>query len=146
KLRERLEEELKHYPEEELKEQLVSHILERHSMTPPPAMVDPQTRYLMERYGERDAGGSGERPTTEEARKAFESRAERQIQATLAIEKISQQEKIETSDHEVQERVDYLGRGGGERAKTIREYYSRPEARDDLRAQLIFDRTLSFLL
>jgi FKBP-type peptidyl-prolyl cis-trans isomerase (trigger factor) len=46
----------------------------------------------------------------------------------------------------VQERVDYLARAGGERAKTIREYYARPEAREDLRAQLVFDRTLSFLL
>jgi trigger factor len=146
KLRERLEEELKHYQEEELKEQLVSRILERHSITPPPAMVERQTRFLMERYGERDGSGSDDRPTTEETRKAFESRATRQIQATLAIEKISQREKIEASDRDVQERVDYLARAGGERAKTIREYYGRPEARDDLRAQLIFDHTLSFLL
>jgi trigger factor len=44
KLRERLEDELKHYQEEELKEQLVSRILERHSITPPPAMIERRER------------------------------------------------------------------------------------------------------
>ncbi len=39
-----------------------------------------------------------------------------------------------------------LARAAGERAKTVREFYARPEARDDLRAQMVFDRTLGFLL
>ena len=50
------------------------------------------------------------------------------------------------SDKDLQERVDNLARGAGERAKSVREYYARPDARDDLRAQIAFDRTLSFLL
>jgi len=28
----------------------------------------------------------------------------------------------------------------------LREFYSRPDARDDLRAQMVFDRTVDFLL
>jgi FKBP-type peptidyl-prolyl cis-trans isomerase (trigger factor) len=62
------------------------------------------------------------------------------------VEKISQQEKIEITDQDVQERVDNLARSAGERAKSVREYYARAEARDDLRAQLVFDRTLGYLL
>ena len=46
----------------------------------------------------------------------------------------------------MQERVDNLARDAGDRAKSVREYYARPDARDDLRAQTAFDRTLSFLL
>ena len=30
--------------------------------------------------------------------------------------------------------------------KTLREVYSRPEAREELRAQMTFERTLKFLL
>ena len=85
-------------------------------------------------------------PPLEEARKTFEGRAARQVQATLLVEKIAQAEKIEVPDKELQERVDNLARGAGDRAKSVREYYARPDARDDLRAQIVFDRTLSFLL
>lgn len=82
----------------------------------------------------------------EETRKAMEARATRQVQATLLIEKISQLENIEVSDKEIQERIDHLVRAAGDKAKTVREVYSRPDAREDLRAQIISDRTLAFLL
>jgi trigger factor len=82
----------------------------------------------------------------EEARKTLEGRATRQVQATLLVEKVSQSENIAVSDKEIQERVDNLARAAGDRGKSVREYYSRSEARDDLRAQMVFDRTLNFLL
>jgi trigger factor len=151
-IRKRLEDELKHYQDEELKEKLISRLIETHSFTVPPSMVDRQTRYLMERYQSQAEGqpgaGDGETaaPPMEEARKTLEGRAARQVRATLLVEKISQQEKIEITDKEIQERVDNMARAAGERAKSLREYYSRPEAREDLRSQMVFDRTLGHLL
>jgi trigger factor len=62
------------------------------------------------------------------------------------LEKVSELEKIEVSDRDIQERIDQLVRGSGERAKTVREIYSRPDAREDLKAQLVSERTLEFLL
>jgi FKBP-type peptidyl-prolyl cis-trans isomerase (trigger factor) len=82
----------------------------------------------------------------EEVRRSLESRATRQVQGTLLLEKISQLEKIEVTDREVQERVDNLARAAGERAKTVREIYSKAEGRDELRAQMVFDKTLVHLL
>jgi len=148
KIRARLEAELQHYQNEELKENIVSRLIESHSFTAPPSMVERQTRYLMERYqnqieGQASAEGA---PPMEEARKNLEARALRQVQATLLVEKIAQLEKIEISDKDVQDRVDSAARAAGERAKTVREFYSRPDARDELRAQIAFDRTLTFLL
>jgi trigger factor len=149
-IRKRLEEELKHFQEENLKEKLVSRLIETHSFALPASMVERQTRYLMERYqgqlaNQADAGPDAA-PPMEEARKTLEARATRQVQATLLVEKISQQEKIAVSDQDVQERIDQLARAAGERAKNLREYYAKPEARDDLRAQLVFDRTVGYLL
>lgn len=146
----RLEEELKHFQDENLKEKLVSQLIDMHSFTLPSSMVERQTRYLMERYQGQlanQAGADGDNaPPMEEARKTLEGRATRQVQATLLVEKISQQEKISVSDQEVQERVDNISRAAGERAKSVRDYYAKPEARDDLRAQLVFDRTVGYLL
>ena len=148
-IRQRLEVELKHYQDEDLKEKIMSRLIENHALTIPPSMVERQTRYLMERYQSQiqQAGAETDAaPPMEEARKNLEGRAARQVQATLLVEKISQQENIEINDQDIQERVDNLARSAGVRAKSVREYYARPEARDDLRAQIVFDRTLGYLL
>ena len=149
-IRQRLEDELKHYQDEDLKEKIISRLIDTHSFNAPPSMIERQTRYLMERYqsqmGGRPGAAEDPAPPMEEARKTLEGRAARQVQATLLVEKIAQAETIEVSDKELQERVDNLARGAGERGKGVREYYAGPDARDDLRAQIAFDRTLSFLL
>ena len=145
-IRARLENELKQIQQEELKEQIIGRLIEACSFAPPPTMVDRQTRYLMERYQNRGPGQGVPGPSLEETRKTLEGRAQRQVQATLLVEKISQLENIEVSDKEVQERVENLTRAAGDRAKAVREAYSRPDTRDDLRAQMVFDRTLGFLL
>jgi trigger factor len=147
KVRGRLEEEFKKYQDEDLKERILSRVIERHGFTPPPAMVERQTRYLMERYQDRAGEGSPpDAPSMEETRKALEARAMRQVQATLLVEKIAQAENIEIQETEVQERIEGLVRAAGERGKTMRQYYSRQEARDELRSQMIFDRTLGYLV
>ncbi len=150
KIRARLEDELKHIQNEELKEQLVARLVEKHPMTPPGSMVERQTRYLIERYQEQASrqprADSNPAPSLEETRKSLEDRAARQVRATLLIERISQIEKIEVAENDLRDRIDQLVRAAGERAKTVRDIYSRPEARDDLRAQLVSDRTVSYLL
>jgi trigger factor len=149
RIRARLTDELKRYQDEELKEKIISRLIETHSFAAPPSMVERQTRYLMERYQNQVAQSGGDAsaaPPMEEARKTLEGRAMRQVQATLLMERIAQLEKIEISDREVQERIDHLAHAAGERGKTVREIYSRADARDDLRAQLMFDRTVEFLL
>ena len=149
-VRTRLEQELTQIQDEQLKEQIITRIISNHSFTPPPAMVERQTRYLMERYqnrsSEQPASESQPAPSMEETRKALEERAKRQVQATLLVEKIAQKENIEVSEKDVQERVDALARASGDKAKSVREFYSRADAREELRAQIVFDRTLNFLL
>jgi trigger factor len=148
KVRTRLEDELKHYQDEELKEQIVGRLIESHSFTVPPSMIERQTRYLMERYQNQIAAqaDAGAAPPMEEARKTLEARAMRQVRSTLLVEKIAQIEKIEISEKDVQDRVDSVARAAAERAKALREFYSRPDARDELRSQIRFDRTLALLL
>ena len=147
RLRQRLEEELARLQTDELREQLLGRLIERHSFSIPQSMVERQTRYLMERYQSQTGATRDEQNAPlEEIRKTLEERAMRQVRATLLMEKIAELENIEVSDKDVQERVDLLARAAGERAKSLREFYARTEARDDLRTQMVFDRTLGFLL
>jgi trigger factor len=147
----RLENELAQIQNEALKEQIVNRLIEKNVFTAPPSMVERQTRYLFERSQNRSAAPQSREQTelansNEEIRKNLQARAERQVLATLLVEKIAELEKIEISDKEVQERVDHATKSAGERAKAVREFYARPDARDELRAQIVFDRTLDFLL
>jgi len=148
-IRQRLGSELKQIQDEELKEKILNRLIDSHPFTPPSSMIERQTRYLMERNATSsasDLGQSEPAPTTEETRRLLEARAIRQVQATLLAEKISQLENIQVADNELQERVEHIARAAGERGKTLREVYSRPEAREELRAQMTFERTLKFLL
>jgi trigger factor len=148
-IRQRLGAELKQMQDEELKEKILNQLIDAHPFTPPSSMVERQTRYLMERNatsGASNVAQSEPAPTTEETRQLLEGRSVRQVQATLLVEKISQLENIQIADNELQERVDQIARGAGERGKTVREVYSRPEAGQELRAQMTFERTLNFLL
>jgi trigger factor len=147
-IRQRLEAELAQYQQEELKEQILNQLIESHSFKPPASMVERQTRYLLERNGTSAPNSPEARTTatTEETRTALEVRAVRQVQATLLVDKISQLEKIDVEDRDIQDRIDKLVRAAGERGKTLRDFYSRAEARADLRTQIAFERTLDFLL
>ncbi len=150
-LRSRLEHELEQIQHEALKEQVVNRVIEKNSFTPPPSMVERQARYLLERAQNETAGSRRSEQTeavssSAETRKALEARAVRQVQATLLVEKIAQAEHIEISDKDVQERIDSLTKAAGERAKMVREFYSRSEAREELSGQIIFDRALDFLV
>jgi len=149
-IRSRLEGELQRIQEEGLKEQILDRIIDAHSITPPPSMVERQLRYLLERHQSQTTPHTGSNsdptPSTEETRRSLEPRAMRQVKATLLLEKISQIEKIEVTDQELQNRIDSLAKIAGERGKALKELYSRSDVRDDLRAQMVFDRTAGFLL
>ncbi|HEY3304818.1 MAG TPA: trigger factor [Candidatus Binatia bacterium] len=150
KIRAQLEAELREFQTGELKEQLIDRLVEAHSFDVPPSMVDRQVRYLLERHQSRQkAQGTapvGEKPSTEELRKGFQPHAKRQVKATLILEKIAELEKVEVSDSEVQKRVEETARVAGEKAPAVRHYYDRADARENLRSQMIIDRTIDYLL
>jgi FKBP-type peptidyl-prolyl cis-trans isomerase (trigger factor) len=62
------------------------------------------------------------------------------------VENIAEREKILVSESEVQQRIEEMARLAGGQAAALRKLYSQEEARAELRAQMIFDRTLEFLL
>ncbi len=149
KIRTRLESELREIQTRDLKEQLLTRLIEAYPFEVPPTMVDHHVHYLMERHqGRPAAGGSrafGPQPSMEQVRKELEPRALRQVKAMLLVEKIAALEKIEVSDEEVQLRIEEIVRSVKEKGLALRELYRREDARADLRSQMVFDRTMDFL-
>lgn len=149
KIRTQLEAELREFQTGELKEQLMDRLVEAHAFDVPPSMVDRQVRYLVERHQSRQRSqgvSAGENPSTEELRKELQPHARRQVMATLILEKIAEIEKVEVSDGELQKRIEEAARVAGDRAAAVRNYYERADARENLRSQMIIDRTIDYLL
>ena len=145
KIRSQLEVELGEFQKEALKEQLMERLVEKHSFDLPESLIDRQVRYLLERQ-QRNAAAAGEQPSIEDLKKELRPHAERQVKATLLLEKISENEKVDVLDADVQKRIEETARGAGEQASAVRQYYGRPEARESLKSQMIMDRTVEFLL
>lgn len=149
KIRARLESEVREIQATDLKEKLVGRLIEANPFEIPPAMVDRQVRYLIERRQARlSAQGlpSSGQPFSEQLRTDLESQARRQVQATLLVERIAQIENIGVSDEEVHLRIEKIARAAGERGAAVREIYRKSDALDELRSQMVFDRTVEFLL
>jgi trigger factor len=149
KIRARLEDELQEIQTKELKEQLLGRLIEAHPFEVPSAMRERHLHYLMERHRLRRAGqgsvSSGE-PPVEQARQELEPQARRQVQAMLLIDKIAALEKIDVSDREIQDQIEGIARSAGKEGAALRDFYRRSEAREDLRSQMVFDKTTDFLV
>lgn len=147
KIRTRLEREVQEIQARDLKEQLLTRLIEAHPFEVPSAMVEQQVRYLWERQQARlRSAGVAPAPMVEEVRKELEPQAERQVRATLLVEKIAEREGITISEEEVRARIESMARAAGEKGLNVRRIYAREDTREDLRSQMVFERTVDFLL
>jgi trigger factor len=143
KIRSQLEAELGEFQKEALKEQLMERLVAAHSFDLPESLIDRQVRYLLER---QQRSGAPEGASTEDLRKELRPHAERQVKATLLLEKIAETEKVEVPDADVQKRIEESARAAGDRGSAVRQYYARPDARESLKSQMVMDRTIELLL
>ncbi|MFQ5684230.1 MAG: trigger factor [Candidatus Binatia bacterium] len=150
KIRTQFENEFSQIQTEQLKEQLLTRLIDANPFEVPPAMVNQQLHYLLERqqsrFGSQGSAPSTERVSMEQMRKEMEPQARRQVQAMLLLEKIAGLEKISISDREVEARIQEIAGSAGKKGMTLRETYRRDDAREELRSQMLFDRTVEFVL
>jgi FKBP-type peptidyl-prolyl cis-trans isomerase (trigger factor) len=62
------------------------------------------------------------------------------------VEKISALEGIQVSDQDLQRRIDESIRLARDQGSQLREIYGRAEVREELRSQMVYDRTLDYLV
>jgi trigger factor len=150
KVKAQLESQMREIQTGELKEQILTRLIENHPFEVPRSMVDQQIRYLLERQqwrsGSRGSISSEKDSSIEQIRKELEPQAQHQIKARLLIEKISTLEKIDVSGEDIRRKIEELVRLAKDKGAELREFYRRDDAREDLRSQMVFERALDFLL
>jgi trigger factor len=151
KVRDRLEGEIRAMQRESLKSQIVAKLIEAHPFEVPQSMVESEARYLAERRHHHHGAGAGhphdESPELPpEELEALRAEADRRVRGQLLLETIAEREKIDVAEEELQRRVDVMARGAGARARELRQLYQKGALREQLRSQLMLERTLDFLL
>jgi trigger factor len=150
RIREGLEAERTHAAEHAAKDKLVAELVKRHDFEVPEALVDRQIDIRLER-GLRALAAQGMR--AEDMKKMDLARlragqreqAINEVKASLLLEKIADEEKINVSDEELDHEIEALAKQSKQTSEAIRARLTRDGALDRIRSRIRSEKTLNFL-
>ena len=150
RLRENLEEEKKDRARQAAKEKIIDLLTEKHPFPVPKSMVERQVQSLVSRAEIRMAQQGmrlGEGPADrQKLLDSFQPRAERGVRGALILEKIAEMEKISVPETEMEARFEKLAAQLQQRVEAVKNYYRKKDLEEDLRAQMLEEKALDFLL
>jgi trigger factor len=150
RIREGMEGERKHNAEREAKEKLVSELVKRNEFEIPEALVERQIDLRLER-GLRALAAQGmkaedlKKMDLNRLRAGQRDQALQEVKASLLLEKIADEEKIEVGDEEIDKEVEALAVQSKQPAEAIRARLTRDGALDRIRNRIRNEKTLEFL-
>ena len=150
KIREGMEAERAHEAEHQAKDKLVAELVRRHDFELPEALVDRQIDLRLER-GLRALAAQGmkaediKKMDLNRLRAGQREQALQEVKASLLLDKIAEEEKIEVSDAEIDREVEALAKQSKQTPDAIRARLTREGALDRIRNRIRNDKTLDFL-
>jgi trigger factor len=150
RIREGMEAERKHNAEREAKDKLVAELVKRNEFEVPEALVERQVDIRLER-GLRALTAQGMK--AEEIKKMDFNRlragqreqALQEVKASLLLDRIAEEEKIEVSDAEIDREIEALAKQSKQTSEEIRARLTRDGALDRIRNRIRSEKTLDFL-
>lgn len=149
KVRADLERAIKAKAEQEEREQLVKALIEKNPLEVPVAMVeralDAMLRGALQMLGR---GGVDPRHLGldfERLRQEMRPRAESEVKAALLVEAISEQESIQASDQELEQRLEKIAEESGQPLFAVRRQFRGEEERQRLASRIREEKTIEFL-
>ena len=150
RIREGMEAERKHTAEREAKDKLVAELVKRNDFEIPEALVERQIDLRLER-GLRALAAQGmkaediKKMDLNRLRAGQREQALQEVKASLLLEKIADEEKIEVGDEEIDREVEALAKQSKQPPEAIRARLTRDGALDRIRNRIRNDKTLDFL-
>jgi trigger factor len=150
RIREGMEQERKHKAEHESKDKLVAELVKRNELEVPESMIDRQVDLRLER-GFKALMAQGMK--SEDIKKMDFARlrlgqrdqAVQEVKASLLLEKIADEEKIEVGDEEIDREIEALATQSKQKPEEIRARLTRDGALDRIRNRIRTEKTLDFL-
>ena len=150
RIREGMEAERKHAVEHEAKDKLVAELVKRNELEVPEALVERQIDIRLER-GLRALTQQGMRAEDikkmdfERLRVGQRDQALHDVKASLLLEKVAEEEKIEVTDQEIEKEIEALALQSKQTTEAIRARLTQDGALDRIRIRLRNEKTLDFL-
>jgi trigger factor len=150
KVREGMEAERKHTAEREAKDKLVAELIKRNDLEVPEALVDRQIDLRLER-GLRALAAQGMKPEDikkmdfNRLRAGQRDQAVQEVKASLLLDKIASEEKIEVGDEEIDREVEAVALQTKQSKETVRDRLTQDGALDRIRNRIRNEKTLDFL-
>jgi trigger factor len=150
RIREGMESERKHTAERESKDKLVAELVKRNDFEVPEALVDRQIDVRLER-GLRALAAQGMKPEDmkkmdlNRLRAGQREQALQEVKASLLLDRIAGEEKIEVSDEEINAEIEALANQSKQTPEAIRARLTRDGALDRIRNRIRSEKTLDFL-
>ena len=125
-------------------------LAEVHDIPIPQAMVERRTegllREVLREWEQQRVRPKNEAEALARLREDLTPRAREQVKVALLLEAVAQQEGLHVDDADVDARIAALATAAGQAAERVRALYQDPDARRDLRAQLLQARALDAVL
>jgi trigger factor len=150
RLRENMKAEKEHEAEHQGKDKIVAELVERNDFPVPDAMVDQQVDMRLER-GLRALAAQGmreedlKRMDFDRLRAGQREGAIREVKASLILEQIAEQEKIEVSDEEVDDELEALALQTKQPVEQVRTRLTQDGGLDRIRHRIRNEKTLNHL-
>lgn len=150
RLRKNLEEQKQAQADQAAKERLMDLLREKNPFTVPKSMIERQVQHMMARTELQLARQGMKVDSTgldhQKIRESLTPAAEKEVRASLILGNVAEKEKISINDDELQQRFEQLARQLNQRVEAVKSYYQKEDRLDDLRALLLEEKTLDFLL
>jgi trigger factor len=150
RIREGMQHEREHTAEREAKDKLIAELVKRNQFEVPESLVDRQVDVRLER-GLRALAAQGMRQEDmkkmdfNRLRAGQRDQAVQEVKASLLLEKIAEEEKIEVLDEEIDREIEALATQSKQTPEAIRARLTRDGAVDRIRTRLRNEKTLDFL-
>lgn len=150
RLRKNLEEQARARADQAAKEKLLDLLREKHAFPVPKSMIERQVEHIMARTEVQLARQGLKLNTagldTPKIRESLAPNAEKEVRGSLILEKVAAKEKISVSDEEMEKKLQDLATQLNQRVEAVKSYYQKKDRLEDLRALLLEEKTLDFLL
>jgi len=150
KLRGEIEKEKELALESQLKDRLVDQLLEATPFEVPESLVEEQTKGLVSdtklRLAAQGVDLKNLGVTEEKLQGDYKAMAQKQVKTFLILEKIASQEGIAATDEEVDERLKEMAERMHQKFDVVKRYYEKNGLLPEVKAGILRDKTLSFLL
>lgn len=150
RIREAMEAEKKHQAEHEAKDKIVDELVKRNDFPVPESLVERQIDLRLER-GLRALAAQGVRPEHLKQmdfgrlRTAQREGAVKEVKVSLILDRISETEKIEATDEEVNKEIEALALQAKQPVEELRERLTHEGVVDRIRDRIRSEKTLDFL-